>query len=162
MEPLAPEAPDFVDKAGERTRLAGEAVVGVVALELATQRRLLGRHRPVAVRSAPVTDVPQGTGETVLGRLALHYPTPLPGAPPEGGEPQQHKAALALRAAWPGPRWTAKVHQSGLLGVQPEAVLAESLWQDLKDPPPILFPLEAPAPRHRQRGPQRPAPATVA
>lgn len=32
MQPLAPEAPHFVEKSGERAPIAGDAVVGVVAL----------------------------------------------------------------------------------------------------------------------------------
>jgi hypothetical protein len=35
MQPLAPQASDFVEKAVKRTPIAGDAVVGVVTLELA-------------------------------------------------------------------------------------------------------------------------------
>ena len=58
MQPLAPQASDFVEKAVERASIAGDAVVGTVALELAAQSRLLDRHRPVTIRPAPVTDFP--------------------------------------------------------------------------------------------------------
>ena len=86
-EPLVPQPPNLIEKAGERSRIARDPIVGVVTLELAAQRRLLHRHTPMAVCTAPVANLPQRTGETVLRRLALHYPTPLPGAPPKVGEP---------------------------------------------------------------------------
>jgi len=50
IEPLAPQASDFVEKTCECSRITGDAVVGIVALELAAQDHLLGRHRPVAMR----------------------------------------------------------------------------------------------------------------
>ena len=58
------------------------------------------------------------------------------------GKPQQSKAALALRAASPCARWTAKIHQTGLLRMQAQTVFGESLRQYRQHPPRILFPLE--------------------
>ncbi len=58
------------------------------------------------------------------------------------GEPQQPETAIALRAAVPCARWTAKIHQPGLLRMQAQAILRESLRQYRQYPPCIDFPLE--------------------
>jgi len=135
MQPLGPQAPNFAEKAAERPPIARNAIVGVVALKLAAQGRLLGRYRPVTMRPAPVTDFPQRAGEAVLGRLALHYPAPLPEASPKVSEPPQGKTALALRAALPSSRRAAKVHQAGLLRMQAQSVFGEALRQHHQHPP---------------------------
>ena len=86
VQPLAPETTNLMAEPGERSRVAGDSVIGIVPFELATENLLLLRHRSVTVASAPLPDLPQSATEAGLGRLALHHPAPLPGAPPIVGK----------------------------------------------------------------------------
>ena len=64
--------------------------------QLAAQGGLLLGHRPVAMCFAPLSHTTQRPVEAGLGRLVFDDPTPLPGAPPIGGEAEQVEAALTL------------------------------------------------------------------
>ena len=113
-----------------------------MSAQLATQRRVLLGQALVPIPSAPLTDFPQRSAESVLGRLALHHPSPLPGASPVVGEPQHREAAPALRAAPLSSRRTAKIHHPRLVRVKTETVLLQPLRQHPKHPPRVVFVLE--------------------
>lgn len=70
-----------------------------MSLELATQHLLLFQQRSVTVEPTPLPHLPQRAAEAGLGRLALHDPTPLPGAPLVVGEAEQVESALPLGGA---------------------------------------------------------------
>ena len=135
-----------------------------MAAQLATQRRPLLPRLPVPMRTAPSANPPQRSAESVLGRLALDDPSPLPGASPIVREPQHREAALALRAAPLRLRRSAKLHHPRLLRVQAKAVLLQPFRQHRKHPPRIVLvlehqrriisvtDLEGPPPKPRLRG----------
>ena len=85
--PFAPQPFHFESESVQCLEVAGDAVVRIVTSRLATQRRLLFAQRPVPMSSAPLANSLQRSAESVFGRLALHNPSPLPGASPIVGEP---------------------------------------------------------------------------
>ena len=128
-EPFAPQPFHFESESVQRLEVAGDAVVGVVTSQLAAQRRLLVAQFPVPMIPAPLANSPQRSAESVLSRLSLDHPSPLPGASPVVGEPQHHEAALSLRAAPRRLRRSAKLHHPCLVRVQPKAVFLQPLRQ---------------------------------
>ena len=98
-KPFAPQPFHFISESVQRQEVAGDAVVRIVTPQLAAQRRLLVAQFPVPMIPAPLANSLQRSAESVLSRLALHNPSPLPGASPIVGEPQHREAALALRTA---------------------------------------------------------------
>ena len=116
-EPLPPAALDLKAQTLQRLDVPSDAKVGIMAAKLAVQHRPLFRHRKVAVAAAPLVETTQGPGEPGPGRLALHHPVALPGAPPMVGEAEHVKAAFPLRPLRP-PVGSAEVHQARLFRVQ--------------------------------------------
>ena len=100
-----------------------------MAAELLVQHRPLFRHRQVALATAPCVETTHGPGEPGLGRLALHHPAPLPGAPPIMGEPEHVEAAFLLRPLR-SPVGSAEVHQARFLRVQcqPKELLSNLVY----------------------------------
>ena len=86
-KPFTPQPLRFVSELVQCLEAAGDAVVRIVTPEHATQRRLLVAQFPVPMFSTPLANRPQRSAESVLGRLALDDPSPLPGAAPVVGEP---------------------------------------------------------------------------
>ena len=141
-EPLAPSPTDFGSESSQRRAIPRHAVVGIVTAQCAAQHRMLVAHPPVPMLPAPLANPPQRSAESVLGRLALDHPSPRPGASPIMREPQHREAALALRAAPPRLRRSAKLHHPRLLRMQPKAVLPKPLRQHPKHPPRVVFVLK--------------------
>ena len=69
-------------EATQRPRVAGHAVVGVVAPQLAIQLPVLVSHPPVSVPAAPLADSLQRSAEAILRRLAFDHPAPGSALPP--------------------------------------------------------------------------------
>src|SRR5215203_6633444 len=98
------------------------------------------------VASTPLVDSPQEPGNPVRSRLALDHPAAPPRPFPEMGEAKKVEAPrllVGLRSARPvcrtGPFET---HQTSLVGMEAQAVLAESLRQHLQHPPSIALQLK--------------------
>src|ERR1700694_5738746 len=88
----------------------------------------------------PLRHRPQRTPETTARRLLLHHPEPAPGSFPIVGKPQKVEAPspdAVLRLL--GRPTGSKLEQLGLGGVESQAVLAKTLWQDVPYPARILL-----------------------
>src|SRR4051812_29847773 len=98
------------------------------------------------IASTPLVDSPQEPGNPVRSRLALDRPSAPPRPLPEVGEAEKVEAPrLLVRLRSSGPRSRTgpfETHQTGLVGVEAQAVLAESLRQHLQYPPSIALQLE--------------------
>src|SRR5258705_4133850 len=96
--------------------------------------------------STPHVDLPQEPGNPVRSRLALDRPIAALRPFPEVGEAEKVEAPrLLMRARFPRLRLAAgpfEAHQTGLVGMEAQAVLAESLRQYLQYPPSITLQLE--------------------
>src|SRR4051794_40665759 len=128
-KPLVPRTTHLVTEAAQTRAIAGDPVIREVAPQLPRQGDPLLLHRQMAVLAAPLADRLQGPDETALGCLALHRPVPLERPTPVVGEPQELERAGAVVAGsrW-GPRRTPlERHQPGLLRMEGQAVLRESL-----------------------------------
>src|ERR1035438_8792234 len=111
--------------------------------KLLPQFLTLLRHRLVEVFPAPVGDPLKRTAEPAAGCLPLDHPRTPTRAAPVVREPQQVKSAWWSFAA-PGVfgrrlRWPLERHQSGLLRMESQAEPAETLGQNLQDPPCVFF-----------------------
>ena len=144
VQPLAPSPLDFVSQALQRLGVAGDSVAGVVASQLAAQRRVLVSHPPMTMRPAPLASRLQRPAEAAprfnhsgagLGGLALHHPSPLPGASPIMGEPQHREAAPALYSSTRALVRAAAVHPPGLVRGQAQSVPLHPLRQPRPHPP---------------------------
>ncbi len=140
VRPLAPSPLGFVSEALQRCGVPGDSVAGTVASQLAAQRRVLVSHTPMTMRPAPLARRLQRPAQAVprfkhsepapagskpgagLGGLALHHPSPLPGASPIVGEPQRREAAPAPCASTRALVRAASVHPPGLVRVQAQSV----------------------------------------
>ena len=89
--------------------------------------------------STPLANRPQRLAESVLGRLALDHPSPLPGASPVVSEPQHREAALALRAA---PHRLRRSAVRVLSGCSRRPNFSSRFASTPKHPPRIVFSLE--------------------
>ena len=138
--------------------LAGDAIVGVMTSQLAAQRRVLVAHLPVPMYPAPLANPPQHSAESVFRRLALHDPSPLPGAPPIVGEPQHREAALSLRAAPLRLRRAAKLHQPRSCPGAAEARTSQAASPAPQAPAARRPRARTPAPHHRHSAPRRARP----
>ena len=81
-QPFPPQAFHLMAEAAQRPRVAGHAIVGVVAPQLAIQLPVLVSHPPVSVPAAPLADSLQRTAEAILPRLAFDHPAPGSAFPP--------------------------------------------------------------------------------
>src|SRR5712691_9459884 len=94
----------------------------------------------------PLVELPQEPGNPVRSRLALYQPPAPPRPLPEVGEAEKVETSrLLVRPCSPRLRLTAglfETHQTGLVGMEAEPVLAESLRPHLQHPPRIALPLE--------------------
>ncbi len=142
-EPLVPGTPHVVPKAADARDIAGDPVIREVPAQLRRQGGPLLRDRHVAVLAAPPRHRLQRSAEPVLGRLALHRPVPLERPTPVVGEPQEVERAGAVL---PGSRWVPagplERDQPGLLRMEGQAVLPESLRQHVQDPSRVALRLE--------------------
>src|SRR5437879_13031395 len=102
-------------------------------------------NRSMAVHPTPLGNRPSCPPEPAASRAPLHHPVALPRPCPVMREPQQ------VKSAWPrfltgtravGPTWRPKGHQPGLIRVDRQAVLAETLRQHLQHSPGVFFPAE--------------------
>ena len=81
-QPFPPQAFHLAAEATQRPRVAGHAVVGVVAPQLAIQLPVLVSHPPVSVPAAPLADSLQRAAEAILRRLAFDRPASGSAFPP--------------------------------------------------------------------------------
>ena len=81
-QPFPPQAFHLTAEATQRPRVAGHAVVGVVAPQLAIQLPVLVSHPPVSVPAAPLADSLQRSAEAILRRLAFDRPASGSALPP--------------------------------------------------------------------------------
>ena len=126
-------------------RIAGDSVIRVVPAKLRRQGGLLLSERDVAVLAAPLHDRLQRPAEAALGRLALHRPVPLERPAPVVGEPQEiaRTGAADVGDARGGvPRRPLERDLPGLLRMEGQAVLPESLRQHVQDPSRVAFHFE--------------------
>src|SRR5215831_17004945 len=107
---------------------------------------MLDAHWSMAMRAAPPSNTSDRPTQAVRGRFPLDHPEPAPGYRPIMGKAQQVERPPTWRsrcvARLTSPR-LAEVDQSGLLRVQGEAVLAESLRQHSQNPTRIFFSAKA-------------------
>src|SRR5215203_5242321 len=97
------------------------------------------------VASTPQVDLPQEPGNPVRSRLALDRPSAPPRPFPEVGEAEEVEAPrlFGLHSSRPRRRTGPfETHQTGLVGVEAPAVLAESIRQHLQHPPSLAFQLK--------------------
>src|ERR1700710_965930 len=98
------------------------------------------------VASTPHVDLPQEPGNPVRSRLALDQPSPPPRPFPEVGEAEKVEAPrllVGLHSSRPRRRTGPfETRQTGLVGMEAQAVLAESLRQHLQHPPCIALQLK--------------------
>ena len=158
VEPFAPQPVHLESESTQRWAVTGNAVVRIVTSQLSAQRRLLVAQLPVPMVSTPLANRPQRSAESVLGRLALDHPSPLPGATPVVGEPQHREAALRAASR---PAATSTVGRTPPSASCPGA--AEGRTSPAASPAPQAPAshrprARRPAPRRRHIGPQRPAP----
>jgi hypothetical protein len=95
----APEAFDPVPQLRERSRVANDAVVAVVAAQLLSDGPVLLTDRVVHVLPQPLTEVAEKPREPSLRRLLFHHPPSLATASPVPGESQQHSVQAESRTS---------------------------------------------------------------
>jgi hypothetical protein len=146
LSPLAPDPQDPVVYAAERLRVPGDPVVPAVPAQLAEKLCLLPACGRMPVVLTPLVELPQEPGNPVGSRLALHHPSTPPRPLPEVGETEKVKTPRLLgRLRSSLPLLTAglfETHQTGLVGMEAQPVLTESLRQYLQDPPSIALQLD--------------------
>src|SRR5690348_10494256 len=77
IKPLVPSSQDFVEKPGQGTGVARDAIVRIMPAKLLVELRLLLPKRAMPVRLAPQIDAPHRSAEAVVGRLLLDDPVAL-------------------------------------------------------------------------------------
>ncbi len=132
-KPFPPQTPHLLPKSLQRNVVARDPVVSVVSAEFLIQCLVLLRNRAVSVEPAPLGNRPDCPRKSARGRFALHHPVPLPGSCPIMGESQQversrRRPRRLIPRRFPQ-RWSPKRHPSGLLGMNRQAVLAETFRQ---------------------------------
>src|SRR5262249_23464678 len=118
VQPLPPNAPDLISVPLQGRKVSGEAVVGVVALQLALELAMLRRNRQVTVGPAPSPDGPERPGHSVLGRMALHDRVPSPGVAPVVREAQEIEGARSCSHAATGRSRLLKGDEAGFLRME--------------------------------------------
>src|SRR3954452_10081271 len=130
----------------ERLRVPGDPVVPAVPAQFAEKLCLLPRYGRMPVVLTPLAELPQEPGYPVRRRLALYHPSAPPRPLPEVGEAKKVETprflvwlrSLRLRLT----AGLVETHQTGLVGVEAQPILAESLRQDFQHPPRIALQLE--------------------
>src|SRR6202165_4562614 len=132
VEPVMPAALGRLQKAHEHQRVTGYTVILIVPAQLERQLTVLLAHWHMAMFAAPPSDTSDRPAKAVGGCFPLDHPIPTPGLCPKMGKAQQIERPPTRGLRWPT-RATAsrrtEVDQSGLIWVQVQAVLAESLRQ---------------------------------
>src|SRR5688572_14565952 len=131
-EPFVPDALHLVTEAGKRLRVPGDPVVPEVPLQLLAQALVLLPQWLVAEPPAPIRDAPERTSEAVAGGPSLDAPPTSSRSSPvvcESQEVERARPTVSARAVAIVPARRSKRDQSGLVGVQREAVLGEPLVQ---------------------------------
>src|SRR4051794_402017 len=132
-EPLLPGPPHVVQQAVDPRHIADDGVIRVVPAKLARQGEPLLPDRQVPVLAAPAHHRLHGSVEPILGRPTLHRPAAPERPTPVVGETQEVERAGATlwRGAQAGPL---EAYQPGLLRMEGQAVLRESLREYVQDP----------------------------
>src|SRR5882762_10815705 len=131
-----PRQGNGVEKAPESTQVEGDAVVGVVPVDLLPQRALLHRDGIVPVQVAPSSNVSDAATKAISRCLAHDDPLPGPSRRPEVRETEQIECPRALVVVVVFRRllrWAPKVEQPRFLWMKRQAVLLAALWQHLED-----------------------------
>src|ERR1044071_1343569 len=135
IKPLSPSAPHFVQKASECSTVPSDTEVVVVTAHLGNERFMLLADRPMAVSTTPLGDALKRAPEAVARGLTLHHPVALPGSAPEVGEAKHIEAPGTVTMTGR----SSEIDELGLLWMEGEPELGESLRKDVHHPSCIRF-----------------------
>ncbi len=135
-QPLPPGPCHLIPQVVQTWKVSANSVVRIVSLELPGEDTLLLSERLVAISPAPLRDASQRPRKAARFGLPLHHPRPFVTPPPVGSEAQKRELLPPGRAR---PSLfallrLAEPNQPGLLRMNGEAVLPESLRQHLHHP----------------------------